>query len=148
MLTSGDFDVAPLRLERSTRTRRLDAESSCEGPHNFTGYCQRLVTRDLDQTDQIVDPRQRARVLNRADAKLARDVPVIPLFQTSVPGGAQSDRRGVVARGGIFNFSRTPRTGGSSASLTRRGALRVLERPREVPGLRVVVGEPLDVLVE
>ena len=32
-------------------------------------------------TDRILDPVQRARVLNRADARLARDVPTIPLFE-------------------------------------------------------------------
>ena len=39
------------------------------------------MTRDLDQADRILDRDQQARVLNRADAQMARDVPVIPLFQ-------------------------------------------------------------------
>ncbi|MGH3136009.1 MAG: ABC transporter substrate-binding protein, partial [Gaiellaceae bacterium] len=54
----------------------------CRAASNITGYCQRLVTRDLDQSDRILDAGQRARVLNRADAQMAKDVPVIPLFQT------------------------------------------------------------------
>jgi ABC-type transport system substrate-binding protein len=45
------------------------------------GYCQRIVTADLDQADRIVDPVRRARVLNRVDRQLAKDVPVIPLYQ-------------------------------------------------------------------
>ncbi len=45
------------------------------------GYCQRLVTRDLDQADRILDPDKRARLLNRVDAQLANDVPTIPLFE-------------------------------------------------------------------
>ena len=53
----------------------------CGSAPNFTGYCQRLVTRDLDQVDRILDASQRARVLNRADRQLAKDVPVIPLYQ-------------------------------------------------------------------
>ena len=53
----------------------------CGAPQNFTGYCQRLVTADLDQADRILDPSQRARVLNRVDRRLALDVPIIPLYQ-------------------------------------------------------------------
>ncbi len=53
----------------------------CGGDQNYTGYCQRLVTADLDQAERILDADQQARVLNRADAQLARDVPVIPLYQ-------------------------------------------------------------------
>ena len=46
-----------------------------------SGYCQRLVTADLDQADRIFDDAQRARVLNRADRRVAKDVPLIPLYQ-------------------------------------------------------------------
>jgi ABC-type transport system substrate-binding protein len=46
-----------------------------------TGYCQRLVTADLNQADHILDEEQRARVLNRVDRRLAKDIPVIPLYQ-------------------------------------------------------------------
>jgi peptide/nickel transport system substrate-binding protein len=53
----------------------------CGAPQNFTGYCQRLATADLDQADRILDPGQRARVLNRVDRRLAQDVPTIPLYQ-------------------------------------------------------------------
>ena len=53
----------------------------CGAPQNYTGYCQRLVTAELDQADRILDDRARARVLNRADRWLASDVPTIPLYQ-------------------------------------------------------------------
>jgi peptide/nickel transport system substrate-binding protein len=53
----------------------------CGGIDNFSGYCQRLVTADLNQVDRIFDEEQRARVLNRVDRQLARDVPAIPLYQ-------------------------------------------------------------------
>ena len=53
----------------------------CRGSANYTGYCQRIVTAELDQADRILDDAQRARVLNRADRQLAKDVPVIPLYQ-------------------------------------------------------------------
>ena len=56
----------------------------CGGELNWTGYCQRLVTKDLDQAERILDAKQRARVMNRADAQMAKDVPVIPLYAAPV----------------------------------------------------------------
>ena len=53
----------------------------CGALQNYTGYCQRLVTAHLNQADRMLDERAQARVLNRADRGLARDVPTIPLFQ-------------------------------------------------------------------
>ena len=38
------------------------------------------MTRDLDQSDRIVDSGRRARLLNQVDVRLAQDVPSIPLF--------------------------------------------------------------------
>ena len=64
---------------RRLRSRRLIY--GCGGSANYTGYCQRLVSSDLDQADRIVDATQRGRVLERADRQLAKDVPVIPLYQ-------------------------------------------------------------------
>ena len=51
----------------------------CGGLENFTGYCQRLLTSEL-QSSLILDDRRRAAALKRADKLLAEDVPVIPLF--------------------------------------------------------------------
>ena len=67
----------------------------CKGDSNFTGYCQRLVTEDLDQADRILDDKQRARVLNRVDSQLARDVPVIPLFQVPLLFAFRAEIRGI-----------------------------------------------------
>ena len=65
----------------------------CGGAQNYTGYCQRLVTKDLDQSERILDARQRGLVLNRADRQLARDVPVIPLFQFVLTAAHDADVR-------------------------------------------------------
>jgi ABC-type transport system substrate-binding protein len=56
----------------------------CGGSQNWTGYCQRLVTRDLDQSDRVLDPARQAQVLNRADRQIAKDVPYVPLFQHGI----------------------------------------------------------------
>ena len=80
ILPSGDFDVALFGFFSAPNPTGNSA-FGCGGSQNYTGYCQRLVTRDLDQADRILDARRQARVMNRADAQMARDVPVLPLFQ-------------------------------------------------------------------
>ncbi len=67
----------------------------CGGSLNFTGYCQRLVTSDLDDADRILDAGQRARVLNRADRRIAKDVPVIPLYQVPLVYAFRTNLRGI-----------------------------------------------------
>ncbi len=78
--SSGDFDAHLFTW--FTRGGPIGQKGifGCGRPQNFTGYCQRLVTSDLDQADRILDADQRARVLNRVDGQLAKDVPVIPLY--------------------------------------------------------------------
>jgi len=93
ILPSGDFDVALFGWNNDPDPTGTKLIFGCGGPYNYTGYCQRLVTEDLDQADRILDARQQARVLNRADAQMARDVPVLPLFQTPVPSAARDTVR-------------------------------------------------------
>jgi peptide/nickel transport system substrate-binding protein len=66
----------------------------CGAELNFTGYCQRIVTADLDQAQRILDETQRARVMNRVDAQMARDVPVIPLYQIPVWASTRRELHG------------------------------------------------------
>jgi peptide/nickel transport system substrate-binding protein len=85
ILETGDFDVTLFAFFGPGGDGwGLEGLYGCGGVQNSGGYCQRLVTRDLDQADRILDARRRARLLNRVDARLARDVPSIPLFD--VPG--------------------------------------------------------------
>ena len=72
----------------------------CGGAFNITGYCQRLVTRDLDQSDRILDATRRGSVLNRADVQIAKDVPMIPLFQTPNFVAYRANIRNVVSAAG------------------------------------------------
>jgi peptide/nickel transport system substrate-binding protein len=67
----------------------------CQGELNYSGYCQRIVTRDLDQARRILNGAHQARVLNRADRQLAKDVPVIPLFDFPIAIVTRADVRGV-----------------------------------------------------
>ena len=85
ILPNGDFDLALFSwLTGPDSPSDVIDLYGCGGDLNVSGYCQRLVTRDLDQAQRILDPARQADVLNRADVQLARDVPVIPLFENPV----------------------------------------------------------------
>jgi ABC-type transport system substrate-binding protein len=80
IVESGEFDAASYAWVRDTGYYQK-LTYGCGGPNNESGYCQRLVTADLDQAERILDDAHRARVLNRVDRQLARDIPLIPLYQ-------------------------------------------------------------------
>jgi peptide/nickel transport system substrate-binding protein len=80
ILPGGTFDAALYSWEFTPGSSWSEVYG-CGGPANFTGYCQRLVTADLNQAGRILDARQQARVLNRADARMSNDVPSLPLHQ-------------------------------------------------------------------
>jgi peptide/nickel transport system substrate-binding protein len=81
ILPSGDFDLTSFTTFVSADASGQKDLYGCGGSGNYSGYCQRLVTKDLDQADRILDADRRGVVLNRADRQLAKDVPVIPLYQ-------------------------------------------------------------------
>jgi peptide/nickel transport system substrate-binding protein len=82
-------------------------ESRCGDVQNWAGFCSRLIMRDVQQVDRIVDPAQRARVLNAADAKLARAVPVLPVVQPLLRAIVRSNVRGFAPGGSQFNVTQT-----------------------------------------
>jgi peptide/nickel transport system substrate-binding protein len=90
VLPSGRFQVAIFSWASPGPSPFGKPVYGCGGELNFTGYCQRIVTADLDQAERILDDAQQARVMNRVDAQMARDVPVIPLYQ--IPVWAASSR--------------------------------------------------------
>ena len=98
VLPSGDFDLALHSWSRPSDEPSVNQILRCRGSQNYTGYCQRLVTRDLDEAEHVLAVEQRARVLNRVDARVALDVPLLPLFQIPVVGAARSTVRGYAPR--------------------------------------------------
>jgi peptide/nickel transport system substrate-binding protein len=96
ILARGEFDVTLFAWTLDPGGVGLNRIYGCGGADNFTGYCQRLVTRDLDQANRIFDASQQARVLARADQGLARDVPAIPIHQIPLPAAHTTRVRGFV----------------------------------------------------
>jgi ABC-type transport system substrate-binding protein len=82
IVASGDFDLALFAYGQSTPDMRHRVLTwSCGGRDNVFGYCNRRVSRDLLASNGIHDPTARAAQLNRADARIAADVPALPLYQ-------------------------------------------------------------------
>jgi ABC-type oligopeptide transport system substrate-binding subunit len=93
IIQSGDWDVWIISYIYLPE-QPVDLAFRCHGPLNVTGYCQRLVTRELDQANRTLDADAYARALNRADRKMARDVPVIPLWNEPSLATFRSTLRG------------------------------------------------------
>jgi peptide/nickel transport system substrate-binding protein len=81
VLPKGTYDLALFQWTSSPDPSASADIWRCNGPSNFTGYCDRLVTQEFVQSQLIVDAEQRARSLNRADRQMAKHVPALPLFQ-------------------------------------------------------------------
>ena len=96
VFASGDFDLVLFSYLRFPDHPGTSAGLyGCGAVQNIAGYCQRLVTRDLEQAGRILDATQQARVLNRADAQLAKDVPVLPLYHVPTTIANRTSIRGV-----------------------------------------------------
>ena len=53
----------------------------CEGSQNYQSYCNEEATEALEATNALFDPAERAASFNEADALMAEDLPILPLWQ-------------------------------------------------------------------
>ncbi len=53
----------------------------CQGQSNYTGYCSHSVDKLLNAANGELDPAKRASLYQRADAIMATQVPMLPLFE-------------------------------------------------------------------
>ena len=83
LLPSGEFDVALFSWSPNSPDYVWKGIFGAGGDQNLTGYRQRLVTSDLDQAERILDAARQTAALNRADMRMAKDVPAIPLYEQS-----------------------------------------------------------------
>jgi peptide/nickel transport system substrate-binding protein len=102
IVPSGDFDLALFRWITGASTTGTSEIFGCQGPDNDTGYCDRLMTRDLAQATLIVDDKRRVKLVNKIDARLAKAVPAIPLYQNTFLFAFRATTRGVVPNGVDF----------------------------------------------
>jgi peptide/nickel transport system substrate-binding protein len=81
---AGNWDMAEYAWVTSPDSSFAVSWLGCRKPSNNMTYCNRNVTRLLDRTDRTLNARLRARLFNQANAIMAREVPVIPLYAVPV----------------------------------------------------------------
>jgi ABC-type transport system substrate-binding protein len=96
LLIRGDFDLALFSWVASSQLLTAAYSLVCGTALNYSGYCDRLLTRDLNQVFGILDRARRVQRLNGIDVRLARAVPWIPLFQVPHFTALRTNLNGVV----------------------------------------------------
>ncbi len=86
-LPSGNYDMILFAWVGSPDVSGWDDIYGCrndtanEGQDNNQGYCNATVTRDLQQSNHVANDVAQAKLINGAITQMAKDVPIIPLFQ-------------------------------------------------------------------
>jgi peptide/nickel transport system substrate-binding protein len=92
ILPSGDWDLFLFTWQGApTSAATSFALYGCGGDQNYMNYCNRRVSSLLQRAQFTPNARQRAGLLNRAEAIMAADVPSIPMFVR--PGFLINNRR-------------------------------------------------------
>jgi peptide/nickel transport system substrate-binding protein len=100
-IPSGDFDIADFGYYTSGDPGDLYDQYRCYGDGNYTGYCSHRVDQLLRQANGELDPAKRAPLYRAADAIMATQVPVLPLYQKPAPLIHKSDLLGMRANPGV-----------------------------------------------
>jgi peptide/nickel transport system substrate-binding protein len=80
-ISGHNYDLALFAWTGSPDPAGFVEIARCGGDQNYQTYCNRRATRLLDQSHRILNPPARARILNRADAMIARDLFTLPMYQ-------------------------------------------------------------------
>jgi peptide/nickel transport system substrate-binding protein len=91
----GDFDLASFAWFPGALTGGPGGSLACQREENLSGYCDRLITRDLLRAESTLNLSRRVELLNRIDRRLARAVPHIPLYQLTGNWAFAANVRGV-----------------------------------------------------
>jgi ABC-type transport system substrate-binding protein len=102
-IPSGDFDIAQFREITTGDPGDWYDVYRCGGEGNFTGYCSHTVDALLKAAAGELDPAKRARLFQRADAVMASQVPVIPMYQAP---------RVLIHRSDLLGMRQNPGIGG------------------------------------
>jgi len=83
-IPSGGFDVTEFRDFTTGDPGDFSDTYRCFGESNFTGYCSHTVDALLKAASGELAPLKRARLFQKADAVMATQVPVIPMYQVPI----------------------------------------------------------------
>jgi peptide/nickel transport system substrate-binding protein len=80
-LPSSDWDLMLFTWVESPSSKITTKDKfSCGGEINYGNYCNRRATALLDKTATTLDEATRTKLLNQAEAIMAKDVPSVPMF--------------------------------------------------------------------
>ena len=127
ILPSGDFDLMVFGWGLGASTAGPLEILGCQQPQNFSGYCDRLVTRDLDRAHAHSRrrPPRRTPEQGRREASQGRTSP--PALPVGRPDRSQGDRSAASSRTAWVPSPGTRRTRGSRSS-PRHGDRRLAAR--------------------
>jgi peptide/nickel transport system substrate-binding protein len=80
-LPAHDFDLAMFTQLVTVDPHYVVTNFTCGNASNYTEYCNRNVTRWLQQSDRELNDAKRLVLVKKVGKVLANDVPMIPLFQ-------------------------------------------------------------------
>src|SRR5919198_1245767 len=80
-LPAHNFDLAMFTQLVTVDPHYVAEIFSCGNASNYTEYCNRQVTRWLEESDRELNPAKRLALIRKAGKVMATDVPMIPLFQ-------------------------------------------------------------------
>lgn len=84
-LASKKWDMFQFGWVGSPDVTQSNAIFICKGDQNYQDYCNEEVTDLMEQGKTTIDDVERARLYNEADALIAEDVPLLPLWQYPAP---------------------------------------------------------------
>jgi len=80
-LPSGDWDLIMFTFVQDPESKILSNDTyGCGGSQNYGNYCNRRVSALLNKASLTLDRAQREKLLNDAEAIMAKDVPSIPMY--------------------------------------------------------------------
>jgi peptide/nickel transport system substrate-binding protein len=96
-IPSGDYDIAEFTwIAGSGDPTDWYEIYRCRGDSNYTGYCSHTVDSLLKAANAELNPVKRAALYQQADALMATEVPMLPLYQRPVVLIHRSDLLGMV----------------------------------------------------
>jgi ABC-type oligopeptide transport system substrate-binding subunit len=118
---SGDFDIGEFREYTSGDPGDWYENYRCFGSANDTGYCSHAVDALLKAAGGELNSDRRARLFQRADAIMATQVPIIPMYQEPIALIHRSDLIGMRRARAPAGRSGTSSTGAGGASVALHG---------------------------
>jgi peptide/nickel transport system substrate-binding protein len=80
-LPAHDFDLAMFTQLVTVDPHYNVSNFTCGNAANYTEYCNRQVTKWLEQSDRELNDAKRLALIKKVGKQVANDVPMIPLFQ-------------------------------------------------------------------